>query len=281
METNQNGLSDSRSAEPDPQRALQPPGQPGAALPVASTASTASTASVDPPPRFQADFTPVPVRYRHDGWTPERQRRYVEELADTLSPAIAAARVGMTEQSVNRLRRRSGAEGFSAACDAAMAFGLRHQAGALLVDRALNGTIVRRYYHGQLVAEERVHSDRLLLFLVQKGEKLFGSSGETSQLLSDWDGWMERLESGALEGGWRVWRDRQGNRMTNYPPPRGFASYSEGEPGEPDYCRCLTEAEEIALEGKAKAKLEQGAKARDSFFGFTPGRRQIDRESRL
>lgn len=29
------------------------------------------------------DFTPVPRRYRHDGWTPERQKAFIEALADT------------------------------------------------------------------------------------------------------------------------------------------------------------------------------------------------------
>ncbi|HEX2763027.1 MAG TPA: hypothetical protein VHM92_04155 [Allosphingosinicella sp.] len=28
-------------------------------------------------------FTPVPRRYRHDGWTPERQVAFIEALADT------------------------------------------------------------------------------------------------------------------------------------------------------------------------------------------------------
>lgn len=25
------------------------------------------------------DFAPVPRKYRHDGWTPERQRAFIEE----------------------------------------------------------------------------------------------------------------------------------------------------------------------------------------------------------
>jgi hypothetical protein len=57
------------------------------------------------------DFDPVPVRARHDGWTPKKQRLYVEGLADTGCASEAAARVGMTEQSANRLRRRPDARG--------------------------------------------------------------------------------------------------------------------------------------------------------------------------
>lgn len=62
-----------------------------------------------PPPAHSADlpalleFTPVPVRARHDGWTPERQRLYVAALAETGHGGKAAARVGMSEQSTRRL----------------------------------------------------------------------------------------------------------------------------------------------------------------------------------
>ena len=36
-------------------------------------------------------FTPVPRKPRHDGWTPERQRAFIEALADTGSVTRAAA----------------------------------------------------------------------------------------------------------------------------------------------------------------------------------------------
>ncbi len=31
------------------------------------------------------DFAPVPRRYRHDGWTPERQKAFIEALAETIA----------------------------------------------------------------------------------------------------------------------------------------------------------------------------------------------------
>jgi hypothetical protein len=64
-------------------------------------------------------FTPVPIRRRRDGWTPERQRRYVAALGETGHFGKAARAVGMTEQSAARLRRRPGAASFDAACLAA------------------------------------------------------------------------------------------------------------------------------------------------------------------
>lgn len=83
-----------------------------------------STKRTDSPDASSADaavpdFTPVPLRYRHDGWTPERQRDYVAALARTGHAGKAARAVGMTEQSAAKLRRRPDAASFDAACTAA------------------------------------------------------------------------------------------------------------------------------------------------------------------
>lgn len=49
-------------------------------------------------------------RTRTDGWTPERQLRFLDALADTRSIAKAAASAGMSRESAYRLRnRRDGA----------------------------------------------------------------------------------------------------------------------------------------------------------------------------
>jgi hypothetical protein len=62
------------------------------------------------------EFDPVPVRRRRDGWTRERQRRYVLALFETGHKGKAARAVGMTEQSAARLRRRQDAAAFARAC---------------------------------------------------------------------------------------------------------------------------------------------------------------------
>ena len=224
----------------------------------------------DPPPR--PGFDPVPLRYRVDGWTPERQRAYVEHLAETLSPEAAAALVGMSAESVRRLRRRPGAEGFSAACDAALRKGLSERGRAALIDEAVNGRLVRRFYHGELISEERIRSPRLLLALIEKAESLFAGPGaaESEAIAADWNQSMERLESGGVDGGYRLWRDRDANWWTNFPPPPGFQG--PGDPLDPHYRRRLTEAEEKAVAARAKARLEAGIEARDAFFGFKPTR---------
>jgi hypothetical protein len=81
----------------------------------------AATADPDSP----LYFTPVAVRTRRDGWSPERQRRFVAELALTGRVDHAAALVGLTPQSAGRLRLRPDGESFGLACSAAITLAKR------------------------------------------------------------------------------------------------------------------------------------------------------------
>jgi hypothetical protein len=242
--------------------------------PPATTTSAAAPAVLPP-------FEPVPVRPRADGWTPARQRAFVEHLAETLSVEAAAALAGMSAQGARALRRRPGAEGFAAAWDAALRKGLCERGRAAIIDEAVNGRLVRRFYHGELISEERVRSPRLLLSLLEKADRLFAGPGaaESEAVAADWDASLDRLESGALEGGFRVWRDAGGRWWTSFPPPPGFRDFS-GDPADPRFARPLSEAEEKALAARAAARIGEGAAARDRFFGFTPRRGVTYRRSR-
>lgn len=57
--------------------------------------------------RATASLSPDKSRTRHDGWTAERQLRFLEVLARTGSVTRAAGSVGMSRESAYRLRRRS------------------------------------------------------------------------------------------------------------------------------------------------------------------------------
>ena len=90
-----------------------------------------------------AEYRWVPVRRRprHDGWTEEKQRRFIEVLADTGLVGLAAREVGMTRA--------------------------RELAGALIEDiafeRAIEGVEVESYDgHGELAGTRTVHNDRLV-----------------------------------------------------------------------------------------------------------------------
>jgi hypothetical protein len=106
------------------------------------------------------DFTPVPVSTRADGWTAERQRGFIAALASHGSVAAAARSVGMTRQTVRRLRTRPQAEGFARAWDAAAEEG-RLRA----IDEALargKGELVPLYYRGRLTGVRSRPNNRLL-----------------------------------------------------------------------------------------------------------------------
>ena len=43
-------------------------------------------------------FEPVPRKYRHDGWTPERQKAFIAALAESGNVTAACEHVGMTTE---------------------------------------------------------------------------------------------------------------------------------------------------------------------------------------
>ena len=75
------------------------------------------------------DFAPVPRRYRHNGWTPERQLAFILRLALLGGVSAAAKAVGMSRESAYRLREHPGAESFAAAWDKAQGWGRGRAAG--------------------------------------------------------------------------------------------------------------------------------------------------------
>lgn len=97
-----------------------------------------------PSPRRRVPaFTPVPLRYRADGWTPMRQADFLGALAETWCVARAAAHVGKSRESAYRLRDKPGAESFAAAWDAILAEPgrIRMSTDELLWHRFFYGTL--------------------------------------------------------------------------------------------------------------------------------------------
>ncbi|HEX8653952.1 MAG TPA: hypothetical protein VF693_01850 [Allosphingosinicella sp.] len=225
------------------------------------------------------DFDPVPVRARHDGFTPEKQRAFIEELADTGCVAAAAAKVGMTGQSATRLRRRADARSFDRAWDAATLANKR-TLSAIAWDRAVNGTVKRHYYHGELKSEEIVHDNRLLIYLLGKADSMVERPAAAAQVLRNWEPWMDAVEQGLPEppprsddedewDGTEVMQ-LEGEWWTTFPPPPGFDGVERGCYGDFRYLRSLTEAEQAVIDADlAERRRNDGRHARrDRYFGF-------------
>jgi len=112
------------------------------------------------------DFTPVPRRYRHDGWTAERQRAFIAALAETGSVTHAAHRVNMAKEGAYQMRLKPGADSFRAAWAAALDHGVQSLAD-IAIDRARDGVPVPIFHKGEQVGERRWYNDRLLMFVLK------------------------------------------------------------------------------------------------------------------
>lgn len=112
------------------------------------------------------DFTPVPRKYRHDGWTAERQRAFIDALAATGSVRRAAKRINMASEGAYALRRAPGAESFREAWEAALDHGVQTLVDVAL-ERAFEGVAIPIFYKGEQCGEKRWYNDRLLMFLLK------------------------------------------------------------------------------------------------------------------
>lgn len=270
----------------------------GASAPEASTDEQTSPVL---PPNPDLAFDPVPLRYRADGLTPDRQREYVEALADCGIARLAAARVGVSQQAVDRVRRRADAKSFNLACAAARHIGAR-KLHELAWERAIDGQVKKHFYHGEQCGEERVYDNRLLTYLLGKTEHLLGEPEEAAAIAADWEPWMEAVEQGLPAPmrpqpepepdedeepevmveeytGCGVW-EADGLWWTDFPPPAGFDSYEDGDYGDHDYRRNLTDAEQAVVDADVAAERAEAAAAgavhRDRYFGFAGGLAEPD-----
>lgn len=110
-------------------------------------------------------FVPVPLRARADGWTAERQARFLAELAITRSVSAAARAVRMARETAYRLRSRPGAESFAAAWDQIL--GREGPARKVSTEerarRALEGFLKAQIYRGRYVGVHRKADNSALL----------------------------------------------------------------------------------------------------------------------
>lgn len=147
---------------------------PDAAL--APIAETALDAHGHDPAAY--DWVPVLKKRRKDGWSPDKQRAFIEALADTGSVVTAAQCVGMSESSAYRLRRAPGAEAFDRAWSAAIDAASKKLLDAAF-ERALVGTDEPVFDRdGRRIGRRLRQSDRLLMFLIRAyGPERFREAG--------------------------------------------------------------------------------------------------------
>lgn len=218
------------------------------------------------------DFEPVAVRGRHDGWTPRRQREFIEALADHGIVRYAAERVGMSEQSARRLRRRADAAAFNRAWQAALRLGAE-TLREIACERAVKGSVKSHYYRGELVGNDIVYDNRLLMFLI-KSEEGAREDKDVQEVIRNWDGWMGALEDGVEApptqpdeaGKPRAWTDSKGRWWTNFPPPPDYEGEQVGLFGQGGYRRHCGAGELDDLRALKARRENEERRRRDLYF---------------
>lgn len=135
-------------------------------------------------------FSPVPLRTRSDGWTPQRQADFLGALAETGSVLAAARRVGMSRESAYRLRRREEAVSFAASWDAALGRAVdprRKVTADERARRAVDGLLKPHFWQGKHVGNERKTDACAILghvAMLDRAERTRRARAEKSQRLA-------------------------------------------------------------------------------------------------
>ena len=111
-------------------------------------------------------FDPVPVRPRHDGWTPDKQIDFIEALAASGCVEDACRSVGVASSSAYRLRARADAQSFRYAWDFALDYAIMRLSDAVF-SRAIHGVARPVFYKGEVVGERRYYDERLAMWLLR------------------------------------------------------------------------------------------------------------------
>ncbi|MFW2830750.1 hypothetical protein [Sphingomonas sp. ID0503] len=266
----------SRSRPPKRSRRRKAARPARASTPAASAPPPAHpTPPPDAPTSFpMPDFDPVPVRARHDGWTPERQVAFIEALGESGCVDHACAAVGMSSASAYALRRRVDAQSFRVAWEFALDYAVRRLSDAAF-SRALHGVSRPIFYKGEQIGERRHYDERLTMFILRYRDPVrYGA-------------WLDKMASerhpdGAALGLARAvdrvaddaWADELGEKRRSDHPPLPFTHVEgsknadlalrlvpdEPEPPAPEPDREAVDADGIPLydpDGRKRTRQER------------------------
>lgn len=149
----------------EPDAAAAPvPGLP--ALSPAPATSTRLTELVDRAQQAARDKSPGRAG-RHDGWTPDRIRTFLDALADCGVASDAARAAGMSVQSAYRLRNSAAGRAFHLAWNAALQLARRRLADEVM-SRALHGCVDVIVRDGQIWGERHRYDNRLTMAVLAR-----------------------------------------------------------------------------------------------------------------
>ncbi|MEO7827315.1 MAG: hypothetical protein ABIR60_09265, partial [Allosphingosinicella sp.] len=161
-------------------------------------------------PEFVEPLTPSDLetsfsetrRLRHDGWTPEKKRLFLERFAECGVLVEACEAAGMSARAAYNLRDRDPL--FAAGLDAACV-----KARAPLADeaysRARNGVVERIYKDGIVVAERHRYDNRLTMAVLARLDSRIDRAEEKGAphlaLVARWDEYLDAVAEDRREDG--------------------------------------------------------------------------------
>jgi hypothetical protein len=158
---------------------------------------------VDPlePPDPENAFTET-RRLRHDGWTPEKKRLFLERFAECGVLVEACEAVGMSARAAYNLRDRDPlfAAGLEAACVKA-----RGPLADEAYSRARNGVVERIYRDGVVVAERHRYDNRLTMAVLARLDSRIDRAEEKGAahlaIARRWDEYLDAVGEDRREDG--------------------------------------------------------------------------------
>lgn len=138
---------------------------------------------------------------RHDGWTPARQRTFLESLATLGLVRRAAKTAGMSHEAAYQLRHRQDGAAFRLGWDAALLLA-RTPLADLLMERAIEGQedVTVRDDDGRTRTKTR-HDNRLALSLLSRLDRFADDNHDAHAdariVAGTWDAFLDLVETGA------------------------------------------------------------------------------------
>lgn len=131
---------------------------------------------------------------RHDCWSPGRQRRFCEVLAETGRVGLAAKAVGLSRQGAYQFRRRPDGQAFRLAWDAALILA-RQRLIDDAMELAFEGSHEVIIKDGEVVAERRRRDGQSVLKILSHLTSNQGQDEPHAALVAgDFDGFLDMIE---------------------------------------------------------------------------------------
>lgn len=144
----------------------------------------------------------TPVRYRTDGWTPERQRAFLILLSTNGSVSEACRDIGLSRESAYRLRRKPEGRLFARLWEAALLLA-RERLADEAVERAMKGTEEAIVYRGEQVGSRTKLDNRHLQWTLTRLDRqhtdLDARAAPARRVVQAFDTLIEQLDSDAGE----------------------------------------------------------------------------------